>query len=165
MLILEFWSLNDCIALFSERALFNFQIASFVRFRILAVFDKHFQRQWRARDIKIIVEEQQTSIQEDKERWPLYGNGARNNGANYDGPTNDEKDVFLQQAKFRANNSNDSAGGEQGKDGEDDDTKVVERHKCLWVLWNDCSIADFVSRTASKNSILGESIIRSQILS
>ena len=34
-------------------------------FRILAVFDKHFQRLWRANDIKVIIEEDSKFYRED----------------------------------------------------------------------------------------------------
>ena len=84
-------------------------------FRFLAMFDKHFQRQWRARDVKIIVED--------------AGPYQHNNGiGDDDADDDDEGDHLLDDVK--------------------DDKRSERRHKCLWVQWNDASIATYMTLVA-----------------
>ena len=101
-----------------------------------------------------------TAILEDEERTSF----SHENKRFYDGPGNDEKEDFLRGGSNKKEiddknsaNKKDAAGGdEQGESSE-----KVERHKCLWVLWNDCSIADFISKSVSRNSLLGNLLILS----
>ena len=78
-------------------------------FRLLSLFDKHFQRQWRPKDVKVIVED----------------SGFKNPFED------DEKDDTFTQLKWDENE---------------------KKHKCLFVQWNDASIADFMNR-AARNSL------------
>ena len=34
----------------------------------------------------------------------------------------------------------------EGEEAEAEERMKLERHKCLWVLWNDCSIAEYISK-------------------
>lgn len=95
-------------------------------FRILAVFDKHFQRQWRARDIKLILEEPRGAIfqKEREQRLDIKSTLSKS----------------LHQTLLIKDESE-----------SDSDNETRERHKSLWVFWNDATIAHYVNRVTNRN--------------
>jgi hypothetical protein len=91
-------------------------------FRILAVFDKHFQRLWRARDMKMIIQRTSTNdlapSQAAKEKKEKEGKDGK-----------DDKDKEKDKPDFVPSSSPAS----------------------LWVLWNDADIAQYTNQKVPRS--------------
>jgi hypothetical protein len=91
-------------------------------FRILAVFDKHFQRLWRARDMKMII--QRTS-------------------------TNDL--ATSQAAKEKKEKDGKEGKDDKEKEKDKPDFVPSNSPASLWVLWNDADIAQYANQKVPRS--------------
>ena len=90
-------------------------------FRILAVFDKHFQRLWRAKDVKVIIQRNSVNLMSPPQ---VQAKGK-------DQLNDEDKDKEKEETKT--------------------DTSYMSGPASLWVLWNDADIAEYMNKRVPRS--------------
>ena len=96
-------------------------------FRILAVFDKHFQRLWRAKDVKVIIQRNSVNLASP----PQIQNKKNNKDNDKDKDNDQDKENEKEEIKT--------------------DTSYLSGPASLWVLWNDADIAEYMNRQVPRS--------------